>query len=71
MEIRLLKKHSVDGFVFGVLDKEGKIDVESCSRLLKVAGKTPCTFHRAFDRVTNPVEALGKIIELGKVLSYL
>lgn len=55
----------VDGFVFGALTSEKQIDFEQCRRLLAAAGSRETTFHRAFDVVPNPMEALEQIVDLG------
>lgn len=55
----------VDGVVVGALTVEGKIDKELCRRLIRAAGNKNITFHRAFDMVVDPFEALEDIIELG------
>lgn len=64
-EIRLLKSCGADGFVFGVLEADGKINQKACSFLLEGVGKLPCTFHRAFDASSDLEESLYKIIECG------
>jgi copper homeostasis protein len=64
-EIRLLKSCGADGFVFGVLEADGKINQKACSFLLEGVGKLPCTFHRAFDASSNFEESLYKIMECG------
>jgi copper homeostasis protein len=38
-----------DGFVFGILTREGRVDGERCSELVNAAGGKSCTFHRAVD----------------------
>ncbi|WP_284652844.1 copper homeostasis protein CutC [Flavobacterium terrisoli] len=63
--IQDLKEAGVDGFVFGVLTHEHKVDVWSNTSLIKAAEPLPCTFHRAFDDVENPFEALEQIIDCG------
>lgn len=55
----------VQGFVFGVLTEERKVNVEKCRRLLTATGSRETTFHRAFDVVPNPIEAFDLIIEMG------
>lgn len=40
-----------DGFVFGILDKDKRVDKARCSALVGIAGDKPCTFHRAFDLI--------------------
>ncbi|TLD37190.1 Copper homeostasis protein cutC [Venturia nashicola] len=59
----------VDGFVFGLLKDDGKVDSGNCERLLELArkGSRSCTFHRAFDEILpeKRVEALEEIMGLG------
>lgn len=64
-DIILCKKLNVDGIVFGVLTKEGKINVEACSDLLQTWGSNKATFHRALDRTLNIETALVDVINLG------
>jgi copper homeostasis protein len=40
-----------DGFVFGIL-RDGKVDEERCRVLVEKAEGRPCTFHRAFDEIS-------------------
>src|SRR5262245_8301136 len=54
-----------DGVVIGLLNKDGSIDVKRTSALVNAAYPMAVTFHRAFDRCTNPFEALEQLIELG------
>ena len=54
-----------DGFVFGILTPDGKVDIEANSKLIIEAGKLPCTFHRAFDYTAEPFDALEDIIQMG------
>jgi copper homeostasis protein len=53
-----------DGIVFGALTPKGRIDHAACARLVAVAGKR-AVFHRAFDFLDNPFEALEELIDLG------
>src|SRR5690606_30621506 len=55
----------VDGFVFGILDATGNIDKQQNRVLVELAGGKPCTFHRAFDEVSDSVQALEDIIACG------
>lgn len=65
IEILELKDTGVDGFVFGILTNGNKIDIEVNKSLVELAKPFPCTFHRAFDLVQNPFEALEEIIDCG------
>ncbi len=59
------KSLGVAGFVFGALTPEDKIDVDACTRLLAAASPYATTFHRAFDEVRQPLEALRQLSQLG------
>lgn len=54
-----------DGVVIGMLRADGTVDVDRCAELIRHAGPMQVTFHRAFDRVADPLESLETIIELG------
>lgn len=54
-----------DGFVFGILTKDCEVDKENCKLLKQMAFPLECTFHRAFDKTSNPFSALETIISLG------
>jgi copper homeostasis protein len=64
-DIKILKNYKPTGFVFGLLNAEGGIDLEGNSRLIEAAGDLPVTFHRAFDMCSHPELALEQIISLG------
>jgi copper homeostasis protein len=54
-----------DGVVFGVLDADGQVDQPRCRALAAAAGSLGITFHRAFDMVRDPAQALEAVIGLG------
>ena len=64
-EIKAFKKLNVDGFVFGILDKEGNVNAIQNKELVALANPIPCTFHRAFDVVHKVYESLETVIECG------
>ncbi|MEI0619867.1 copper homeostasis protein CutC [Brachyspira pilosicoli] len=64
-EIKLMKELKIDGIVFGILTKEGKVDKERCKELLDLWGANKATFHRAIDVSSNLNEACEDIISLG------
>ncbi|XP_075220223.1 copper homeostasis protein cutC homolog isoform X2 [Lycorma delicatula] len=64
-DIIIFKENYVDGFVFGILTPQKTINVSACKILLDAAAPIPVTFHRAFDFVAEPFEALEVIIKLG------
>lgn len=56
-----------DGFVFGSLTSDRRIDIKRCQQVIQLAHDLPVTFHRAFD-MTIPSERLqniDKIVECG------
>ena len=57
-----LKECGADGFVFGVLNDDGRVNKEACRVLLDVARPLPCTFHRAFDVVADPIQRSSAMI---------
>lgn len=65
VEIVAFKKLQINGFVFGILDKEGNVNKVQNAALVKLAAPHPCTFHRAFDVAKNIDESLEAIIECG------
>lgn len=54
-----------DGVVIGMLRDDGRVDVDRCAELVRRAGPMQVTFHRAFDRVRDPMTALEDVIGLG------
>lgn len=64
-DIRIAYELGADGVVFGCLTKDGNIDVEKNSFLLKEASGISVTFHRAFDCCRNPKKALVQLSDLG------
>jgi copper homeostasis protein len=53
------------GFVFGILDVNGRIDVARNSELVDIAAPLPCTFHRAIDDVTDLDESIEMVVACG------
>ncbi len=66
-DIKIAKELGADGLVFGCLTPEGNVDMAAMSMLMKEAGDTPVTFHRAFDHTSDPFRAMEDIISLGCV----
>jgi copper homeostasis protein len=54
-----------DGFVFGPLTWDGRIDTDALAELVRAAALRETAFHRAFDHVKEPAEALESLVELG------
>ena len=64
-DILLCKNIGFEGVVIGLLNENGGIDKENTAKLVQLAWPMEVTFHRAFDRVRDPFEALEAIIEAG------
>jgi copper homeostasis protein len=64
-DIQNLKKLNVDGFVFGILEEDKTINVAQNAELVALAKPFPCTFHRAFDEVSNASKELENVIDCG------
>jgi copper homeostasis protein len=60
-----MKRLGVDGFVFGILNEDNVVNKQINSELVEVAKPFPCTFHRAFDEVSNYKQALEDVISCG------
>lgn len=65
LEIIKFKKLKVNGFVFGILNENNSINTIQNTELVNLAKPFPCTFHRAFDEVSNVFQSLEEIIECG------
>ena len=59
------KEGGADGFVFGILTSNNEIDEARNKELIELAGETPCTFHRAFDRTADLEKSIKTLIKLG------
>jgi copper homeostasis protein len=57
--------NGADGVVFGILDPDGKIDINRSTRLRKLIGARQAVFHRAFDVTPDPFAALEQLIDMG------
>ncbi|WP_445719713.1 copper homeostasis protein CutC [Flavobacterium sp.] len=64
-EIETIKKLGVNGFVFGILKEDNTINIEQNKALVELAKPFPCTFHRAFDAVSDLKKALEDVISCG------
>ncbi|PID26498.1 MAG: copper homeostasis protein CutC [Candidatus Cloacimonadota bacterium] len=64
-DIEMAKSLGVDGVVFGILNRDGTIDMERNRELIEISKPMSTTFHRAFDTSADPFLALENIISLG------
>ncbi len=70
-DIELCVELGFDGIVSGVLLNDFSLDVAQTQKLKSAAGNLKFTFHRAFDWVKNPLEALEQLdaMQMDYVLS--
>ena len=64
-DIELCKQLQFEGVVIGLLKEDGEVDTVRTRELVNLAYPMELTFHRAFDRAANPLEALETIINCG------
>ena len=64
-DIQQCEQLGSDGVVIGMLTEDGNVDIDRCADLIQHAGAMQVTFHRAFDRVKDPMQSLEEIIDLG------
>jgi copper homeostasis protein len=64
-DIEVFRELKPDGFVFGVLDEEGRVNVADCRMLRYRTGFAPAAFPRAFDKTPDRRTALERLIQLG------
>jgi len=64
-DIEMCKNLGCHGIVSGILYPDRTIDIERTKTLVELSRPLPFTFHRAFDEVINPEEALDQLIDLG------
>lgn len=63
--IRLCKDLGCAAIVAGVLHEDNTIDIKRTSELIELSKPMSFTFHKAFDLVSKPKEALLQLIALG------
>ena len=64
-DVALIKDIGFEGMVIGLLKKDGTIDIQRTLRLVELAYPLEVTFHRAFDRAAEPLQALEDVIKCG------
>lgn len=66
-DAKLLMENGSDGLAFGFLDKQGNIDKNKTKEIIDIIkqyhGKA--VFHRAFDCIRDPYDAIETLIDLG------
>ncbi|MFK8060516.1 MAG: copper homeostasis protein CutC [Polaribacter sp.] len=64
-DIKICKELGSNGIVSGILNADNTIDIKRTEELIQLSKPLSFTFHRAFDCVTNPLESLQQLINLG------
>jgi copper homeostasis protein len=64
-DVKMCRQLRFDGVVTGMLNKDGSIDIKRTAKLIEAAYPLGVTFHRAFDRCSNPFEAMEQLIQIG------
>ncbi|MBK7105469.1 MAG: copper homeostasis protein CutC [Ignavibacteriae bacterium] len=66
-QIKIASNAGADGVVFGVLNNQNNLDVDSMISLIELSKQNNLliTFHRAFDATPNPIETIELLINLG------
>ena len=64
-DILKFKKMGCKGIVSGVLNDDNTIDIKKTKELVELSRPLEFTFHRAFDKVNNPLNEIENLIELG------
>ena len=65
IDIQLCKNLGCQGIVSGILNTDNTIDINRTRELLELSKPLSFTFHRAFDEVVSPKQALEHLIGLG------
>lgn len=64
-DILHFKKMNTNGFVFGILNEDGSINVNQNKELVELTNPLPCSFHRAFDVSKDLSKNLEDVIACG------
>ncbi len=64
-DVLACKALGVHGIVSGILNKDFSVDIERTKALVELAKPIHFTFHRAFDWVSEPLEAIKQLEEMG------
>ena len=64
-DILRFRKMGCKGIVSGVLNSDNSIDIKKTKELVELSRPLEFTFHRAFDKVNNPLHEIENLIGLG------
>ena len=64
-DIVKFKEMGCKGIVSGVLNKDKTIDIKRTKDLVELSRPLEFTFHRAFDKIANPIKGMKQLINIG------
>ncbi|SMG58735.1 copper homeostasis protein CutC [Cedecea sp. NFIX57] len=64
-DIAFVRELGFPGFVIGMLDEDGNIDLPRMEQVMQAAEGMAVTFHRAFDMCHHPLQAFEQLAALG------
>lgn len=64
-DVKFIRQLGFPGVVYGILNREGHIDIPRMRILKALSGDMAITFHRAFDMCISPKQAYIQLTELG------
>ena len=64
-DVLAAKELGADGVAFGILNAEGKVDVERTRQLVDLARPLKITYHRAFDMSLDLIGSLADVVRAG------
>jgi copper homeostasis protein len=64
-DIIKFKKLGCKGIVSGILNTNNTIDIERTKELIELSRPIEFTFHRAFDKIVDPIKGLEELIQIG------
>ncbi len=70
-DLNFCKNNGIGEVVFGVLDKNKKINLEETSRLANIASPMKITFHKAIDHTENILDELESLSSINEITSIL
>jgi len=70
-DINICKNLGVEGVVFGVLNKDLTIDINSTKRLVEASSSLKVTFHKAIDITKDPLFTLKRLCEIPGITNVL
>lgn len=64
-DVVMAKQLGADGVVFGILDADGRVEIQRTRQLVDLARPLTTTYHRAFDMSADLYQSLEDVVEAG------